>query len=202
MAGMKAMACVIVEKDLSPQERLAVQLVENALREDLRPIEQARAYRALIEAQGWSARQLAAELSIHHAQVVRALALLDLPAPAQDLVEQGVLSPASAYEANKLDDPEARQELLDRTVTEGLTRAEVIEAVREVAGRSAQGAQAKGKGPGKAKDRKVTSRTFKAAGCKVTVENKRGLDAAAIRAALLDAASQIDAAEQRRGEAA
>ncbi|MGE3819745.1 MAG: ParB/RepB/Spo0J family partition protein, partial [Isosphaeraceae bacterium] len=42
MAGLESLACVIIEGDLSPQERLAVQLVENALREDLRPIEQAK----------------------------------------------------------------------------------------------------------------------------------------------------------------
>ena len=52
MAGLESLACVIVEGDLTHQERLAIQLVENALREDLKPIEQARAYKTLMKAQG------------------------------------------------------------------------------------------------------------------------------------------------------
>jgi len=39
-------------------------LVENALREDLKPVEQARAYKRLMDAHGWASRQLAAELNI------------------------------------------------------------------------------------------------------------------------------------------
>jgi ParB family chromosome partitioning protein len=201
MAGLESLACVIVEREMTAQERLAVQLVENALREDLRPIEQARAYRTLIEAQGWSVRQLAAELSIHHAQVVRALALLELPEPTQDLVEQGKLSPATAYEANKIEDPEARQELLDRAAAEGLSRAEVIEARREIDDRPTRSAGGKGRGA-KARPRKLTSRTFRAAGGKVTVDHRRGLDDATTRAMLVEALGQLDAAGQGRGEAA
>ena len=42
---------------------LAIQLVENALREDLRPVEQARAFKALIDRNGWEHQRLAAELA-------------------------------------------------------------------------------------------------------------------------------------------
>jgi len=203
MAGLDALACVIVEGEMSEPERLAVQLVENALREDLRPIEQARAYRALIEAQGWTVRQLAAELSIHHAQVVRALALLELPGPTQDLVEQGTLSPATAYEAAKAPEPAVRQEILDRAVAEGLSRAEVIEAVREASVRSARGGAGTGRGAGKAKaPRKVTSRTLRTSAGKVTVENRRGVEADVLVAALREALDQAELERQGRGEAA
>src|SRR4051812_28313956 len=57
MAGLAELACVVQEGELDPDDRLAVQLVENALRSDLKPIEQAHAYRALMEAKGWSTRQ-------------------------------------------------------------------------------------------------------------------------------------------------
>ena len=49
MAGLLTMSCVIMDQPAEPGELLALQLVENALREDLRPIEQARAYKALLE---------------------------------------------------------------------------------------------------------------------------------------------------------
>ena len=200
LAPLDALACVIVEADLSPPERLAIQLVENALREDLRPIEQAKSYRALMDARGWSVRQLAAELAIHHAQVVRALSLLELPASAQDLVEQGTLAPATAYEANKVEDPEARRDLLDRAVTEGLSRAEVIEAARAIQGRAGPG---KAKGRGAAQGRQVTRRTLRTpAGYKVTVEHRRGVDPDGLIAALREALGQAEAEHRGREGAA
>jgi ParB family chromosome partitioning protein len=97
MAGLETLHCVIVEGTVEPVELLAIQLVENALREDLRPVEQARAYRTLMDQKGWSTRQLAAELAVTQPQVVRTLALLDLPAVVQEAVEQGTLAPGTAY---------------------------------------------------------------------------------------------------------
>jgi ParB family chromosome partitioning protein len=135
MAGLATLSCVVVDDPMGPDEVLAIQLIENALREDLKPIEQANAYRRILDANGWSARQLAAELSIHHAQVVRAMALLDLPAEVQDRVEQGGLSPAAAYEVSKLEGPAAQAELAQAAVAEKLTRSEVAEAVKAVRAR-------------------------------------------------------------------
>ena len=79
MAGIDKLACVIHEAALTDEEKLAMQLVENALRTDLKPVEQARAYRRLIEARGYTTRELAAELHIAQTSVVRALALLESP---------------------------------------------------------------------------------------------------------------------------
>jgi ParB family chromosome partitioning protein len=135
MAGMASLACVIVDGPLAQDELLAVQLVENAVREDLRPIEQAGAYRRLMEAKGWSARQLAGELAIHHAQVVRALALLELPEAVQHQVEQGALAPATAYEIGKLPEPTMQAEVARAAVQEGLKRSEVAELVQAVKAR-------------------------------------------------------------------
>jgi hypothetical protein len=54
-------------------------------------------------ANGWSTRRLANELAITQSNVVRALALLELPATIQEQVEQGSLAPAIAYEFSKVD---------------------------------------------------------------------------------------------------
>ena len=105
MASLASMSCVIADAPATEGELLAIQLVENALREDLRPLEQAKAYRTLIERNGWSARQVARELAIDHTNVIRALALLDLPETVQARVEQGTLPPATAYEVSKIADP-------------------------------------------------------------------------------------------------
>ena len=91
MAGLPTMSCVIMDGPISPAELLSLQLVENLVREDLKPIEQAKAFRAVMDLNGWSTHDVARELAVDQSSVVRALALLDLPAAVQEQVEQGTL---------------------------------------------------------------------------------------------------------------
>jgi ParB family chromosome partitioning protein len=135
MAGLAELSCIVHEAPLDPNDRLAIQLIENCLRSDLQPIEQARAYRRLMEVQGWSARQLAAELAINPATVTRALALLDLPEAVQEQVEAGWLAPHTAYEVTKLERPEDQAVVAQAAVEQRLTRTEVDELVRAVRAR-------------------------------------------------------------------
>jgi ParB family chromosome partitioning protein len=191
MAGSTTMSCVIMDGPVSQAELLSLQLVENLVREDLRPIEQAKAFRAAMDLNGWSTHDVARELAVDQSSVVRALKLLDLPAAVQEQVEQGALPPATAYEVSKLDDPEEQAALAGRVVAEGLSRAETVEAVRRASKRPAK---AKGRGV-----RKPTTRVFRrAAGCTVTVENGRGLDPEMIRAALAEAMVRLDAEASER----
>jgi ParB family chromosome partitioning protein len=134
-AGLAELSCIVVEGELPADERLMIQLVENALREDLRPVEQARAYKALMEARGWSGNQLAKELHIAQSSVVRALALLELPAPVQAQVEQGALATTVAAELTKLPEPAMQAEVAQAIVDQGLTRSEVAEVVKAVRAR-------------------------------------------------------------------
>jgi ParB family chromosome partitioning protein len=135
MAGLDRLSCVIHQGDLTEDEKLAMQLVENALRTDLKPVEQAKAYRRLMAAKGYSTRDLAAELHIAQTSVVRALALLDLPADVQVRVEGGELAATVAAELTKLPDPTLQTEVAQAIVTEGLTRTEVTELVQAVKAR-------------------------------------------------------------------
>ena len=186
MAGSTTMSCVIMDGPISTAELLSLQLVENLVREDLKPIEQAKAFRAAMDLNGWSTHDVARELAVDQSSVVRALKLLDLPATVQDQVEQGTLPPATAYEVSKLEDPDDQAALAARVVNEGLSRAETVEAVRRASGRPAKG---KGRGA-----HRPTTRVFRrAAGCTVTVENGRGLDTALTRAALAEAMARLDA---------
>ena len=134
-AGLAELSCIVVDGELPADERLMIQLVENALREDLRPVEQARAYKALMEAREWSGNQLAKELHIAQSSVVRALALLELPAPVQAQVEQGALAATVAAELTKLPEPAMQAEVAQAIVDQGLTRSEVTEVVKAVRAR-------------------------------------------------------------------
>src|SRR5512135_3246036 len=166
MAGLPTMSCIIMEGVIEPSELLALQLIENCVREDLKPIEQAKAFRALMGRNGWSTRDLAAKLAIVQPQIVRTLALLDLPDTIQETVEQGALAPATAYEISKVEDPAAQANLAARVVAEGLSRQETVVAVRRA---TSKPTKAKGRGAGKV-PRKVTSRVFRTTtGPRITV---------------------------------
>ena len=130
VAGMPTVACIIHEGLPAPAELLVMQIIENLQREDLRPIEQAKAFHRLMGINGWSARQLARELSLTQSSVARALALLDLPGPVQELVEQGTLPAATACEVSRLERAEDQVEIATQIVSERLTRDEAAEAIR------------------------------------------------------------------------
>ena len=131
LAGMATMTATILAHAPEPGERLTLQLVENLLRSDLRPVEEAKAYRQLMSLNGWSAATLARELAVSESKLTRALALLELPDPVQERVEQGILPPATAYEISKVDDRAEQEALAERVVREKLTRQDTARAVRE-----------------------------------------------------------------------
>ena len=193
LAGMSTLSCVIHDGPVEPGELLALQLIENCVREDLKPVEQARAFRTLMESNGWSGNQLARALGIPQPSVVRALALLELPAPVQERVEQGALAPATAYEISKVADTAHQQALAELVVEGGLTRSQTIDAVRRARPRSAKGGGAKGKKP--------TVRVIRTSAAKVTVEFRKAVSPADVLAALREAVSRVEA-EARDGQAA
>jgi ParB family chromosome partitioning protein len=194
LAGLTSMSCVVSEGPLDPGDLLAMQLIENCLRDDLKPIEQARAFKTLMDRNGWSGNQAAKALGIAQPTIVRALALLELPLPVQDQVEHGVLAPATAYEIFKAHDPELQQALAARVVEEGLSRSEAIDVVRTAARPTPT---KPGRGRGGTRSKKLpTSRTLKAAGCKITVEHRKGVDDDLLAAALREALEQCEAKRQ------
>jgi ParB family chromosome partitioning protein len=195
-AGLETLACLEETGSLSEDEILEAQLVENALREDLKPIEQARAFKALLDRRGCSIRQLAESIHVSNQSIVRALGLLELPQDLQERVDGGTVPASAAYELSRVEDDATRRELADQVVAGALTRDQVAERVRREAGRSAGG---KGRGA-KAKPRKVTSRTLRtSAGYRIMVEHRRGVDDVGIAAALEEALDQV---RGRAGEAA
>ena len=70
----------------------SIQLVENLMREDLQPIEQAKAYKEMMKKEGWKVRELARNLHLEHSRVAKALKLLELPASVQKAVDKGAIA--------------------------------------------------------------------------------------------------------------
>ncbi|WP_146534042.1 ParB/RepB/Spo0J family partition protein [Rubripirellula reticaptiva] len=101
-AGLKLVNCQFVEDSLSKSEVLQQQLIENLLRENLKPIEEAKAFEQLREMTGWNSKQLAESIRVTPSKVTRSLALLRLPEEVRQRVEEGKLSALAAYELSKL----------------------------------------------------------------------------------------------------
>jgi ParB family chromosome partitioning protein len=133
LAGLKTVSCVFSERPLTESEIRQESLIENLLREDLRPIEAANGYRQLMELNDWTIQQVAEALNITKGTVSKALSLLKLPEDIQDQVEQGSISPSSGYEVSRLKDEASQRELANRIVNEGLRRDEAGEAVGKTA---------------------------------------------------------------------
>jgi ParB family chromosome partitioning protein len=188
LAGVATLQAIETKGGLDPHDILEDQLVENCVREDLKPVEQVRAFKDLIDARRLSHRQLAERLHIAPSSVSMALALLDLPPNIQSHVEQGTLPPATAYEISKVENPVEQAELAARVVTEGLSRAETVEAVRK-----RKPGKTTAKGRGVTKGRKVTSRVFRTdVGVKLTLERAKGLDDALVVSSLREALEQAE----------
>jgi ParB family chromosome partitioning protein len=192
-AGLKTVACVFADDGLSPSEVLQEQIIENLLREDLKPIEQARAYRQLMDLHGWTAKELSGELHVSQGAISKSLSLLTLPAELQGQVDDGAIPATAAYEVAKVEDRAVQREIARRIVDEDLTRDAAAEVVREASGKPARPGGSKAKGRGGASARGST-RTYKAAGAKVAVSfPRKSVRDEEILAALEEAARQVRA---------
>ncbi|TWU54714.1 Chromosome-partitioning protein Spo0J [Rubripirellula tenax] len=101
-AGLQSVNCQFVDGTLSKSEVLQQQLIENLLREDLKPVEEAKAFDQLRGMTGWNSKQLAEAIRVTRSKVTRSLALLRLPDQIRQQVEDGKLSAKAAYELSKL----------------------------------------------------------------------------------------------------
>jgi ParB family chromosome partitioning protein len=130
-AGLAEIECYFHEAALSPSEILEQQLIENCLREDLQPVEEARAFASLMTLNGWTGKNVAQALRVHPSRVSRALALLRLPEPVQQQVNAGAIPARSAYEISKLPDTKAQMALARQSAEGGLSHDEAARSVRQ-----------------------------------------------------------------------
>jgi ParB family chromosome partitioning protein len=194
-AGLATLVCVEVKGAPTPEEVLEDQLVENCVREDLKPIEQARAFKALLDRRGYSYRQLGEALSISHQAVVRAMALLELPADIQEKVDAGAVPASAAAEAARIGDESEQRAIIARVESGDMTRDEVTRIVRErttgPGGRQGRGG-AKGRSRAKARP-PVDERPRRAANnVKVRIEASAKHTLADVVAALREIADRLE----------
>lgn len=134
-AGLNFINCHCRVEKYSDSEVLEQQLIENCLREDLSPVEEARAFRRLVQLNGWTGKQVAESLRVSPTQVSRALALLKLPDDLLRDVEAGQLSSRAAYELTKLPTPDSQRKMALQIAEQSMTAVQTSNAVRKRKGK-------------------------------------------------------------------
>lgn len=113
-AGLKTIPAII--RTIDDTESLELALIENIQRSDLNGIEEARAYKDLLERTSMTQEQLAERLSKSRSAVTNALRLLDLPEEVQDMVLAGQLTAGHARAILGASDDEKRVMLAHKVV--------------------------------------------------------------------------------------
>jgi ParB family chromosome partitioning protein len=198
LAGLERVRVEFVERAMTEADILAEQVVENVARADLRPVEEGRAYRRLMDLEGWTVEQLAETLGVEPTTAHHRLGLLRLPEDVAARVDAGEIRATAAYEISKLQIADDQREVAELVVAEGLDyKATAAEVARR---KSPKGSGSKGRG-GKVAPRK-TSATIRTAAGKLTLENRKGVDDEAFLAAMLEGVEMLKARRSGRTEAA
>ncbi|MGC9314021.1 MAG: ParB/RepB/Spo0J family partition protein [bacterium] len=166
-------ALVLKEKD--PTALFFFSLVENLQREDLNPIEEAFAYRHLIEDFGLTQEQVAARVGKSRSAVANTLRLLTLPMQIQDYISDGSLSAGHARAILAVDDEERMMRLAKLAISRGLS----VERL-DIIARQEKPSPRHSKGGTKSSAKKALSPEIKALqeeleeyfGTKVVIENR------------------------------
>ena len=118
-AGFERLPALV--RKTQDDEMLPLALIENLLREDLNPIEEAEAYEELIGDAGWTHEGIASKVGKSRSHVANTLRLLQLPADIQAEVSSGALSAGHARALLACDDEESMRALRARILEGGLT---------------------------------------------------------------------------------
>lgn len=116
-------------RELSDREVMALALIENLQREDLNPVEEARAYQRLSDEEGMTQAEIARMVEKSRSHVANIQRLLGLPEKVLDLVEGGKLSMGHARALIGYDDAAA---LAKRAVNDNLSVREIEKLVRQL----------------------------------------------------------------------
>jgi ParB family transcriptional regulator, chromosome partitioning protein len=116
-AGIDRVPAVI--RSSPEDERLQAALIENMVREDLNPVEEARACAALVDDLGISKEELARRVGRSRAAISNLIRLLDLPDSALALLERGDLTEGHGRAILQIDDQERRARLAKQAAAQG-----------------------------------------------------------------------------------
>ena len=145
-AGVKEVP--VIEKEYTDQEILEIGLIENIQRENLNPIEEAIAYKRLLEEFNLKQDEVAERVSKSRTAVTNSMRLLKLSDKVQQMIIDDMISTGHARALLAIDDPELQYTLANKIFDEKLSVRETEKLVKEI------------KNPKKPKEKKPVANSF------------------------------------------
>lgn len=130
MAGLKEVPVLI--RDYAENEIVEIALIENIQREDLNPIEEALAYKRLMEEFSLKQDQVAAKVSKSRVAITNSLRLLKLDQRVQNLLSEEMITTGHARALLAIDDPDQQYETAMKVFDEKLSVREIEKLVKQM----------------------------------------------------------------------
>ena len=129
----------VIKASATPQEMAEWAIIENVQRDDLNPLEEARAYKRLVDEFSLTQEDVAKKVGRERSTVANSLRLLKLPADVQTLLEKGELQMGHARALLAIESADAQKALGSRAAREGWS----VRAVEQAASQRGAGAKAR-----------------------------------------------------------
>lgn len=120
LVGLEELPCIIKEVS-NKKKRALLQLVANLQREDMTPIEESAAIRAIIERFGYSQAEIAKLLNRSESYISQILGLERLSRPARKILQTSEVAKEFQIRASREKDPQRQEELLRKATEKGMT---------------------------------------------------------------------------------
>ncbi|HBD01264.1 MAG TPA: chromosome partitioning protein ParB [Lachnoclostridium sp.] len=130
LAGLKEVPVVI--REYTKQQSMEIALIENVQREDLNPIEEAKAYQKLMQEFGLKQEEIATRVAKNRVTITNSMRLLKLENRVQDMLIQNQITGGHARALLAVDDPELQFQIAGRIVAENLSVREVEKLVKSL----------------------------------------------------------------------
>ena len=119
IAGLKSIPVIV--REYSGQETVEVSLIENIQRQNLNPVEEAWAYKRLVDEFGLTQADIAKRVSKSRTAITNTMRLLNLEERVQHMIVDQLISAGHARTLLALEDKEIQNEVATRIVTDGLS---------------------------------------------------------------------------------
>jgi len=129
IAGLKVIPALV--RDYTDTEMTAVALVENLQRENLNPMEEAIAYRQLIDEFGFTKEEVSRKIGKSRSFIANSVRLINLPTVVQEYVSRGTMTPGQARPLLVLPTLELQEEAAAKIMAQALTARDAEELVRQ-----------------------------------------------------------------------
>ena len=129
LAGKETIPAII--RDFTDEQMMEISLLENLQRENLNPIEEAQAYRSMLDKLGITQEELSNKVGKSRSHITNIIGILRLPEEVQKMIAQEKLTMSHAKLLSKLENEEDIIEMADRIVNQKLTVHDVEELTNE-----------------------------------------------------------------------